>query len=76
MPVFGQPGIHSLVDPSVRPNATYLNMHRATDGASVPAYNLQPTKEYIGRRKSSPGKNVSMLGPLGPLAAGRREIQI
>ena len=36
-------------------------------------------KEYIGRRKGSPGKKVSILGPLGPpgtLGPGRREIQI
>ena len=41
--------------------------------------NVGKTKEYIGRRKSSPGKKVSILGPLGPvgsLGPGRREIQI
>ena len=35
-------------------------------------------KEYIGRRKGSPGKKVSILGPLGTpgtLGPGRREIQ-
>ena len=37
-----------------------------------------PIKEYIGRRKGTPGRKVSILGPLDPpgtLGPGRREIQ-
>ena len=41
--------------------------------------NMELLKEYIGRRKGTPGRKVSILGPLDPpgtLGPGRREIQI